>query len=211
MATETEKKISPIQSQINDIQGEVSVLTDGIASANSNVSYYNKVINSTYTATKSYQKLWTQSNNYFKSALQVAHKTLAKNRKVCGSAYYDNVCKEAQGWKNEVDQWKVRLATASADLKSFKNKKNDASNIVADLTAEKLSKQSEIADLQSQIDDIIANDIKIAATDPMVLAAAEESKADIAKIEEEGKQRNLVILGILVIIVVFGSIILFRK
>ncbi len=211
MATTTDKKIAPLQDNINDIQAEVSTLTTQIAKAQKDKTSY---VNATTAAKKLSDKYWALRNQtftYFRNALKLVDKLLAKNRKVCGGGYYQGVCKEAISWANEVNQWTKRTEEQIANKKEFATKAKVTQDLLDNLTAEKIAKQSEIQDIQDQIDQIIADDIAVAATDPTVLVATEEAKSELAKLEAEGKQRNLVILGVLVVIVIIGSIVALKS
>jgi len=112
---------------------------------------------------------------------------------------------------NIVNVWSKKTQEEALKVGKFSAKIVTTKALIADLVSEKLAKQSEIADLQEQIDQIIADDIAVAATDPTVLVAAQEAAVETAKLEQEGRQRNLVIAGVVLIILVIGTIVVIRS
>lgn len=211
MATLTEEKIAPLQAQINDKQVEVSDLTNQISKAQKDKSSYLAGVSSSKNLSDEYSKRHVIAGKYYSMALALKNKLTSKKRTVCGAGYFNGVCKQHDVWKTIVSYWLAETKKQINNRVKFEALVTVAKNLVSDLVSEKLAKQSEIKNLQEQIDQIISDDIAIAATDPAVLVAAQESNTAIAALEEEGKQRNSIIIGVIVIVIVIGSIITLRS
>lgn len=211
MPSKTDQKINPLQGKINDIQGEVTILTNKIAEAQKTKTSYLNVITASKALEGKYITLRAETYAYWRLAYTRRNKIKAKNREVCGVGYYQGVCKAHDVWNKVWRMWQDKRIDVTAKIKLYNSKIPGAEKIIDDLTAEKLAKQSEIQDIQDQIDQIIEDDIALAATDPDVLIAAEKGKTELSKLKEEGKQRNLVILGVIVAVIIIGSIIALKS
>ncbi len=212
MPTATEEKIVPLQENINDIQEKASELTDKIADANADLNYFQNAWNNADLLLKQQMSNVKQAiSNYVKAINnQTQYPLKPKKWIVCGGGYYSGICYPTFKWIQESKEQANQAVITKGKKEGFATEIIKWKNIIATATAKKAGLQSDIADIQDQIDQIIKDDTEAIKADPDVLIAEAEAESELAQLEEEGRQRNTIIIGIIVAVVIIGSIIALR-
>ncbi len=199
----SQDKIDPLQGNINDIQVEISDIDSNIAEANAKVDGFDAKAAKAFADKKTYEARWKQADFYSKQAFKVKDKLSAKKRKVCGQAFYDGVCKEYVGWRNEVNAWIKKFNESKQRQIDAINDSSAWSDTVVSLEKEKTTKENEIAAIQKQINAIIASD-------PELIQKGLDADVKIKKLDTEN-QRKIIILGVVfVLVLILGFAIIKR-
>lgn len=207
-------------SSVETLDNQIAQQTQEINDFNAQIATLTTSINSQQASVNGWQIKWKLSYDRYAYVKAKAKLACYKNRKKCKQCYDDKrlfptsgSCYTKKHWD---DLWNHFAAQQGGFLAILNGKKKTLSDSKSQLAGLKTSKNTRIQEREDTMDaksDLIKSiadaNVAEAASDPDVVIAVTEAEVELQALKEEGKQKQLVIGGVVAVILVIGSIVAF--